>query len=98
MMESDHFRKWRTGYDVLKDEDGISLIDKFEGNYYGWINKEKILYRVDLADNLSGLENMTYKNVLVSENGSAIPYKKYLNRDFAFKKKDLPFTTVYKAK
>ncbi len=78
MMESDHFRKWRTGYDVLKDEDGISLIDKFEGNYYGWINKEKILYRVDLADNLSGLENMTYKNVLVSENGSAIPYKKYL--------------------
>ena len=77
-LESKDFKN--IGYAVLKDEEGIALIDKSEMVYYGWLEKDAILYRIDLSDedNQRNLRNITYKNVLVSEKNQVMPSKKHL--------------------
>lgn len=62
---------------VLKDKDGIACFDVLRMSYYGWIRKEKILYRVNLGTSSEKLNGITYKNVSVSEKGH-LPYKEHL--------------------
>lgn len=62
---------------VLKDKEGIACFDVLRMSYYGWIRKDKILYRVTLGTSSEKLNGITYKNVSVSEKGH-LPYKEHL--------------------
>ena len=56
---------------VLKDKEGIACFDVLRMSYYGWIRKDKILYRVNLGTSSEKLNGITYKNVSVSEKGTS---------------------------
>lgn len=55
---------------MLKDKEGIACFDVLRMSYYGWIRKDKILYRINLGTSSEKLNGITYKNVSVSEKGS----------------------------